>query len=202
MSSSIETWKRQKDESAEAYLAFRTFLELGVERTVVEAYRQAKGKLEAKQAPGVWNSWVQKFEWFQRARDYDAHLQVIADLAVEQATAQEAEKWAKRQTTIREDGWNLYLALKAKAELMLRFPVQRTKVNGTETIVEPADWNFNTAARMADTALKLGRLTAELSTENLDIDVSKLSDKQLSAAKRAIEAGQPIAAAIAKADRD
>lgn len=176
MSDSIQSWRRQKGESPQAYDAARIYFEMAANRSL-EAVGQKCNK-----SVSLLGRWSSRWNWVERARDYDAHLAVLEQIAREKQIEENAAKWAERQEQIREEGWALYEALKAKAEQMLRFPLSRTKVKGTETTVEPADWSFNTAARMADTALKLGRLTAELSTSNIsvtDVPWSELNADEL-----------------------
>jgi hypothetical protein len=42
---------------------------------VLEAYRQAKGKPQARQPPGVWTAWSTTHRWQGRAAAYDAYLE-------------------------------------------------------------------------------------------------------------------------------
>ena len=193
----LETWKRQSGESAKAYEAARIYFEMGAERSL-EAVAQ-----KCIKSISLLRRWSSRLNWVERAKDYDAHEAVKRQVAIDKATADEAAKWAKRQAEIREAGFQTYLALKAKADEMLRFPLARVEKRDKDktTIIEPADWNFNTVVRMQEIALKLGRLSAELSTENFNFDVRKLSDKQLTAVKRAILSGTSIAEAI-EANRD
>lgn len=198
MSDELNTWRQRKNESAKAYEAAKLYFELGAERGIEEVARRLH------KSRTIIARWSSRHAWVERARDYDAHIAVIQQIAIDKVRETEARKWAERESQIKEDGWELFLACKKKAQEMLLFPVSRKQIaqDGKQTVIEPAEWNFNTARLMADTAVKIGRLTVDLSTENLDIDFSRLTDKQLAAAKRALLAGTSIAEAISNADRD
>lgn len=187
----LDTWKRQKDESAKAYQAALMYFEMGAERSLEAVGR----KLEKSwRFLGRWSS---RFNWVSRAADYDTHESVNRQIAIDKATADEATKWAKRQAQIREDGFSTYLALKAKADLMLQFPLKTEKLStdGKTVIIEPAEWSFNTAVRMQETALKLGRLSAELSTENVDVRQIPWNDLNPNELER-IGAGEQVSAVL------
>lgn len=192
----LDTFQRQKGESAKAHAALMLYVEMGAERSL-DAVRQKCGK-----SSRLVERWSSRWNWVERAAAWDTNEAVKRQIIIDRAQRAEIEKWAKRQAQIREEGFSTYLALKAKADEMLKFPLAKVVTQDGRTTIEPADWSFNTAVRMQETALKLGRLSADLSTENLDIDVSKLTTSQLDAARDALQSGKPVAEAIAKADRD
>jgi transposase-like protein len=65
VSTEAREWDRLPEESGPAFAAFRTFLELGCERTVVAAARQV-GKSER-----LLRKWVSRHRWWARARAFD-----------------------------------------------------------------------------------------------------------------------------------
>jgi hypothetical protein len=85
-------WVQQPGESGAAFRAFSVYRDMGPCRTVVEAYRQTKGKPSARQAAGTWNAWAARWRWAERARTYDAHLDRVALAARAEAVARLQEK--------------------------------------------------------------------------------------------------------------
>lgn len=187
----IQSFRRQRKESAQAYQAAKQYFELGADRSL-EAVSQKLGKCKA-----LMERWSSRWEWVVRAEDWDLHQLALEDSQREKQTIAEAEKWAARRLEIKEEGWSMFKALKEKAEQMLKFPlvqIEKKEEDGVSTtIVKPANWTFATASNLADTALKIGRLTAELTTENVGLDVSKLSVKQL----ELLIAGKPVEVVLA-----
>lgn len=68
-------WEQLPGESAKAFAAFCAYRDLGVQRSISTAYRQASGS--SASAPGTWTSWSTEFEWVSRAEAYDRHLEQI-----------------------------------------------------------------------------------------------------------------------------
>jgi hypothetical protein len=134
-------WERQADESEAAYAAFRTFLELGADRSIRAAYRQATGNSEAAQAPGSWNKWVEAHSWSERARAWDNRGAAVRQETIERAIAADAEEWARRRNELHEREWKIAQRLLRKADRLSQFPVQRrTKgKDGEPTTIEPID---------------------------------------------------------------
>jgi hypothetical protein len=87
VSTEAREWDRQPEESGPAFAAFRTFLELGCERTVVAAARQV-GKSER-----LLRKWVSRHRWRDRAYVWDLAQARESEAAV----AQEREATVRRQ---------------------------------------------------------------------------------------------------------
>ena len=73
-----------------------------------------------------------------------------------------------------------------------------------EVTVEPAKWNFNSAARMAKVATELGRLAAGLPTKNehsvhYEIDPAQLTGEQI---ERILAGEHPAAVVVTPAQGD
>ena len=82
----------------------------------------------------------------------------------------EASEWAKREQEFRERRWNIGSALLVKADAMLQFPVAtKTKTADGRTIVQPGDWNFGHAARLAEVGDKLSALATGQPTESTEL---------------------------------
>lgn len=164
---------------------------------VREKFGKSSGE---KRSNRILERWSSRWNWVERAAAYDSHMAVIEQIERERVAAENARKWEERKEEARESGWALYLALKEKADSMLKFPLTRQTTKDGNTVVEPARWTFHTAARVAEVAVKLARLTVELSTENLYFDVSKLSDAQIAAALAAAARNESITEAIKGAE--
>lgn len=66
-------WERQDNETDAAYAAFAVYRDLGPSRTKVQAYRDRYDKPEATQASGTFSEWARRYEWDDRARQFDLH---------------------------------------------------------------------------------------------------------------------------------
>lgn len=71
----MHPWDRREGESTPAYEAFCAYRDAGRERTLLGAYRERKP--DAKQLCGQWSDWSRDWDWLERARSYDAHLDSI-----------------------------------------------------------------------------------------------------------------------------
>lgn len=185
-SSTTNYWDRKEGESAQAFTAFRTYLEMGQERSIRAAYCAHSGKKDASQASGRWKKWAKQFDWEWRARDYDLHMERVKQQAAEKEAAEKERQWFRRKDESREHGWQLGNQLLAKAEQMLKFPLlaqesdqvveKRLHSDGTEyevvinrTIIKPTEWNFLSMVRMAEAGYKLIQLAVGLPTEHTAI---------------------------------
>lgn len=136
-----EPWERQPGESEAAYAAFRAFLQLGAERTVRAAYRQASGKAEASQVPGYWSKWVSEHRWAERALAWDQRAGAVHQEAVERAIAKGAAEWVRRRDEQHHLEYQLGRRLMKRADQLASFPVTRETVDddGRPITVEPAE---------------------------------------------------------------
>lgn len=89
-------------------------------------------------------------------------------------TEHDEELWRKRQHQLRELEWGQSQRLFERAKQMLQYPLsQVVKEEGAENkvqIIAPAGWSLRDVARFLETASKLGRLSAEMQTERIEID--------------------------------
>ena len=192
-------WQRTAEETAKAYAAFCLYRDLGSGRSLRAAYAAAKGcQKGVKRVSGYWQRWARDHQWKSRAEAYDAHLDAVKRKA-------EAQRWRERGEALVEEQFQLAQAMLEKVRRMLAFPLARETVeqtdeqgNPVDVTVEPANWNFNSAARLAKVAVEFGRLACGLPTQSeqsvqFDIDPSQLSDEQL----ERIIAGEHPAAVLA-----
>lgn len=162
-------WERQPRESPAAWAAFRTYRDLGAERSLDKAYQVRTGRQgSAKRAPGRWDAWSRRWGWVARAAAFDAHVDRLVQAQRERELAGEEAGWQARRRAQREREWHLAEQLAARAEEMLAFPLERTR-SSDGTIVEPARWRLVDAARLCETAAKLARLAADMETGRIDL---------------------------------
>ena len=145
-------FEQQPKESSKAFTAFRTYLELGPERSLV-AVADKVGKSKT-----MIERWSRKFDWPARVQAHTAHLADIERRTAEALAVQAGTDWAKRQEVHREDEWQARGDLLALArEAIARWKKAEHRCGTLEGI-----------ARLLDLASKLGRVSSGLSLEPLE----------------------------------
>lgn len=153
----MNLWDRRPAESGEAYEAFTTYLHLGQQRSLDEAYRTAKGKPQPGTAPGTktvrasgtWKGWYSDHEWKARAAAWDERDRKIADAARVRLIEKGAEDLATKQHRHETREEQLMERLYGKLAEMLDVALVRRKVvkedDGRQiTIFEPAKFGMKT----------------------------------------------------------
>jgi hypothetical protein len=145
-------FERQERESDKAFSAFRTYLDLGPERSLVAvANKVGKSKTMIER-------WSRKFDWPARVQAHTAHLADIERKTAEALAVQAGTDWAKRQEVHREDEWQARGELLALArEAIARWKKAEHRCGTLEGI-----------ARLLDLASKLGRVSSGLSLEPVE----------------------------------
>ncbi len=175
-----DSWLKQPNESPKAHKAFRTYLELGSNRSIDKAYCATKGLQEgSKRAAGLWMDWCSKFNWVDRAADYDLYMRMLEQQQREADTKAQAASWIKRRDDLREEEIDIAQKLIAQARQMLEFPITRQTIiqDGYTTIIEPADWKKSDIPRFIETADKLQRLSLEMETERVLFEQDQVANK-------------------------
>lgn len=183
MDREVLPWERQPYESAANFALFMLYLQQDHPRSVNRAYqthRINRGEQNAvlRPAPGSWRNIVSgktrhgadipgSMTWQARAMAWDDYL-----------AAQERDKWAARRLELREREWDASSKLLQRSEEMLRFPVTRIESADGMTIVMPAGWNMRDIPNVVAAASRLGRLAAEMATENIGVDWRQEATKQ------------------------
>lgn len=186
----MEVWEQQPNETRKAYEAFALYRDMA-ERTY-EKVRLALGRKAGYMRQLEY--WASDFHWVERATAYDRHLDSVRQAAAIKAVAdEERRKWQRRQQQIREREYVQAEELFKRAELMLKFPLQRTESEDGKTIIYPAKWTGATVSRYLETASKLSRLAAGMATEHLKLAVTpeqieEMSDVELAQFIRELEA--------------
>ena len=146
------TFEQQPRESSRAFAAFKTYLELGPERSLV-----AVGDKLGKHRTQV-ERWSKKFDWPARVQAHTSHLADIERKTAEALAVQSGTDWAKRQEQHREDEWQTRGELIALArEAIARWKKSEHRCGTLEGI-----------ARLLDLASKLGRVSSGLALEPAD----------------------------------
>jgi len=164
---------RLPHESAKAYAAFLTYVELGDKRSL-RAVGQKLGK-----STTIIERWSSEWKWGERiaalqVAEHDRQVAVDAQAKLETARA-------KEQLTIRvqKRAADQFEKLHDKADELLAMPIRETKIEKftapdgkvyKQMIVTPVQpGHLNAAARMIEAADTLGRLAAGLPTSNAGV---------------------------------
>jgi hypothetical protein len=163
----MRAWDRQPGESEAAHRAALSYFDLGADRSI----QKLAGELGHRSKRHL-EEWSRVHRWVERAEAFDAEQRRLDQEARDRAREAEAAKWAEREEALRGDLWQIGESLLEKARGMLLFPLQTTTLDKDgKTIVEPARWNFRTAAAFVDLATKLQQLAANRPTEISDLRI-------------------------------
>jgi len=89
----FESWEQLPGESSMAFLAFRSFRDIGPERSIRKAVEGAE-KDEAKREKRckVWRNWCGRFRWRERAADYDRYTERLKQGEMRKTIEAQGEK--------------------------------------------------------------------------------------------------------------
>lgn len=166
----VNPWDLQSGETPRAFAGFRLYLEMGPDRSIQAAYRKSRGyPIDAdRHADGTFLNWSRKHSWIKRALAYDAQNAADYDAALKKAREKEAEKWSKRQDTIREHEYSMAERLRKVAGKMLDTPLIEKLIEGGPdgeiTKLVPANWKMGDAAKFLEVFSKLARMAAQMAT--------------------------------------
>lgn len=149
-------FEQQPRESAKAFAAFKTYLEIGPERSLV-AVAEKHGKSRT-----MIERWSRKFDWPARVQAHAAHLALVERQAIESLAMEKAVDWSKVHEAVKVAEWQRHKKLIALADEMLaRWEKNKAKCGTLEGI-----------ARVLELATKLGRLAAGMPTEVKEINTT------------------------------
>ena len=140
-------------ESAKAFAAFSTYLNLGPERSLAMVAQKLHKSVT------MLGRWSAKFDWPARVAAHAAHLAAVEREATEAVARLKSAEWLKRQEQIREREWAMHEKALAAAERGLKAFMEREKVHA----------NLSDIARMLEVASKLGRLAAGMATDRTEL---------------------------------
>ena len=150
------TFEQQPRESNKAFAAFKTYLELGAERSlVVVAEKHGKSKTMIER-------WSRRFDWPSRVQAHAAHLATVERQAIESLAMEKAVDWNKVHEAVKIAEWQRHKKLITLADEMLsRWEKNKAKCGTLEGI-----------ARVLELATKLGRLAAGMPTEVKEVNTT------------------------------
>lgn len=149
-------FEQQPKESLKAFTAFKTYLDMGPERSLVSV----AGKLgKSRQMIERWSS---KFDWPARVQAQAAHLAMLERQAIEGLVLEKAIDWTKVHEAVKIAEWQRHKKLIALADEMLeRWEKNKNKCGTLEGI-----------ARVLELATKLARLAAGMPTEVKEVNTT------------------------------
>jgi hypothetical protein len=150
------TFEQQPRESNKAFAAFKTYLELGAQRSladVAEHHGKSKTMIER---------WSRRFDWPARVQAHSAYLALVERQAIESLAMEKAVDWSKVHEAVKIAEWQRHKKLIALADEMLaRWEKNKAKCGTLEGI-----------ARVLELATKLGRLAAGMPTEVKEVNTT------------------------------
>lgn len=162
-----DRWDRLPGEGTRAYHAFLIYRDLGPARTLEEVYRvvqettkskRSRGKSPTTHASGRINGWSSSWNWVERARAWDRHVQDERDRIALQCAREQEEirlrcRWKRIVTADK---------MFDRATDLLARPIDRETVSrdGKAVIIEPAGWTQRDIATFARTASDLVEVDA------------------------------------------
>lgn len=149
-------FEQQPRESAKAFAAFKAYLDMGAERSLLSVARQLDKHVTQLER------WSVKFDWPARVLAYSAHLAMIERQAIEGLAVEKAIEWGKVHEALKVAEWQRHKKLIALAdEMIARWEKNKAKCGTLEGI-----------ARVLELATKLGRLAAGLPTEVKEVNAT------------------------------
>jgi hypothetical protein len=143
-------------ESAKAYAAWRTYLEMGPERSLTKLAK-AIGK-----KPRLMEYWSKKWDWQGRLESYQEHCQALERRAIEAVAMEKGVEWGRIHEAIRMAEWQRHRRLIALAdEVLARWERCPGKMGTLEGV-----------ARLYELASKLARLAAGMPSEVKEINTT------------------------------
>ncbi len=163
------SWHRQPLETVKAFAIFNAYLTAGQNRTIAGT---AKTVSLSRQ---YMTDLAKRWNWHQRALDYDAHLEEIHREAEIREEQKEAAIWAQHRVELRKVQFDLSEQFLDRVRKILDFPlskkvVKRTDPDGKEIEVHihPARWSLEGAGRLAEVGMKLRALALGEATDRVD----------------------------------
>ena len=143
-------------ESTKAYTAFKTYLDLGDQRSLARVASQL-GKSKT-----LMERWSRRFDWSGRVQAHAAHLAMVERQAIEGLAVEKAIEWDKVHEAVKIAEWQRHKKLIALAdEMLVRWEKNKAKCGTLEGI-----------ARVLELATKLARLAAGMPTEVKEVNTN------------------------------
>ena len=149
-------YEQQAREHNKAFAAFKTYLELGAQRSLATvAVQHGKSKTMIER-------WSRRFDWPARVQAYVEHLATVERQAIEGLALEKAVEWSKVHEAVKIAEWQRHKKLIALADEMLaRWEKNKAKCGTLEGI-----------ARVLELASKLARLASGMPTEVKEVNTT------------------------------
>lgn len=172
-------FEQKPDETAKAFEAFTTYLNLGADRSLAEVARKLR------KSEGLIQRWSRRHHWGERVDEHGKHIAVLTRKAEVQVVNEFALEQAKRRAAQEESEWQTRCELLALAREKIQEWRQKPHKLGT----------LEGIARLLELASKLGRLSCGMATDKTETEVSETRTLSIEF-KTAIEKiyGQPVPA--------
>ncbi len=149
-------FEKQADETAKAFEAFTTYLNLGADRSLAEVARQLH------KSEGLIARWSRRHHWGERVNAHGRHIAVLTRQAEVQVVNEFALEHAKRRAAQEESEWQTRCELLALArEKIQKWREMPDRLGTLEGI-----------SRLLELASKLGRLSCGMATDKTETEVS------------------------------
>jgi hypothetical protein len=150
-----QIFEQQPRESLKAFAAFKTYLALGPERSLVRVAAQ-HGKSKT-----MMEKWSRKFDWPARVQAHAAHIAEAERLAIEKMAVENAVEWHKLHEGVRREAWKeaeetIAMVRKAREEW-----IAKGRLPGWEGM-----------ARMLELAFKLKQFAAGMPSEIKEVNTN------------------------------
>ncbi len=149
-------FEQRPRETTKAYTAFKTYLDLGDQRSLARVASQL-GKSKT-----LMERWSRRFDWSGRVQAHAAHLAMVERQAIEGLAVEKAIEWDKVHEAVKIAEWQRHKKLIALAdEMLVRWEKNKAKCGTLEGI-----------ARVLELATKLARLAAGMPTEVKEVNTN------------------------------
>ena len=170
-------FERKERETSKAYGAFREYLDLGPQRSLVKvAERLGKSKTLIER-------WSRRYDWPGRVLAYSSHLAVLERQAIEGIITDQAVEWARTQEPLKRQAWREAEDLIAMAHEFKERWRSTKRVPGFESVV-----------RALELAFKLKQFAAGMPSEvkTVSMEVSGKIDVEWEIALRKVYGGAEV----------
>lgn len=149
------TFEQQRRESNKAFAAFKTYLELGPERSLsIAGEKLGKSKR-------MMEKWSRKFDWPARVQAHTAHLAEMERVAIQGVALEKAVEWHQKYESVRREAW-----MEAEKTIAM---VREARKRWEETGRVPG---FEGMARMLELAFKLKQFAAGMPSEVKEVNTN------------------------------
>jgi hypothetical protein len=180
-------FEQQPRESSKAFAAFRVYLSLGPQRSLV-AVGQKLGKSRV-----VIEGWSSKFDWVSRVQTHAAHLAEVERKAIEDRIIDKAVEWSKVKESVRRDAWKKGEKLIEMADRFIELWENCGRVPGFESVVKCMDLAFKLKQFAAGMPSEIKEVNTNVSgVVELDWELALKKIYGAAAAKRAQVEAPPL----------